>query len=116
MTNKKRITSVPICCDLNIMGVLPSELLVPKFLYFYFLNIDMRELGSGSTIPQINNYDIAPLPIAFPQQKELQQKIVYELEQLYSEVEKCDLLFGCKINVINELKQSILQEAFNGTL
>jgi len=42
------------------MGVIPGKGILPKYLYFYFLNIDMRQLGSGSSIPQINNYDIEP--------------------------------------------------------
>ena len=55
MTNKKRITAIPICADLNIMGVIPFGKLAPRFLFFYFLGVDMRKLGGGSSIPQMNN-------------------------------------------------------------
>ena len=30
LTNKKRLTTVPICTDLNIMGVIPSHILLAK--------------------------------------------------------------------------------------
>ncbi len=83
LTNKKRLTAVPIYADLNIMGVIPSEALLPKFLYFYFLNVDMRELGSASSIPQINNYDIAPLVISFPNKPE-QRRIVGILDEAFA--------------------------------
>ena len=42
LTNKKRFTVVPICTDLNIMGVIPDICLDPIYVYFFFLNIDMR--------------------------------------------------------------------------
>ena len=48
LTNKKRITSVPMCADLNIMAVIASRN-EAQMLYFYFLNVDMRILGSGSS-------------------------------------------------------------------
>lgn len=61
LTNKKRLALVDMCADLNIMSVIPSESITPEFLYFYFLTVDMRKLGTGSSIPQINNYDITTL-------------------------------------------------------
>lgn len=84
-TNKKRITVVPIYADLNIMGVIPSEILDPKFLYYFFLNTDLRLLGSGSSIPQLNNYDIAPLKILIPKIDE-QQRIVHILDEAFEAI------------------------------
>ena len=66
LTNKKRLTTLPICADLNIMGVTPKQGLLPEFLFYYFLRLDLREINNGSSIPQINNYNIEPLPISFP--------------------------------------------------
>lgn len=80
LTNKKRITNIEICCDLNVMGVIPNqERLHPLYIYFYFLNIDFVIFGgTGSTIPQINNHNIAPMKIAIPPlslQEEFAEKI-----------------------------------------
>ncbi len=66
-TNKKRITGVPICADLNIMGVIPKEEILPQYLFYYFENIDMSLLYNGSSVPQINNTNIAPLKIFIPE-------------------------------------------------
>ena len=68
LTNKKRLTKVEICCDLNIMGVIPDLNIVhPLFIYYYFLNLDFHIFANtGSTIPQINNCNIAPLKIGVP--------------------------------------------------
>ena len=65
-TNKKRLVSTPICMDLNLMGVIPSSKLYPQYLYYFFENIDMGALSNGSSVPQINNSDIAPLEIRIP--------------------------------------------------
>ena len=116
LTNKKRLTAVPICADLNIMGVIPSDALAPEFLYFYFLNVDMRKLGSGSSIPQINNYDIEPLAISFPQVIAEQKEIAKTLEELSSETNRLESLYQHKLTTLADLKQSLLHKAFSGAL
>lgn len=62
-TNKKRIASKTVCADLNTMGVIPSDKIRPLYLYYYFQNIDFGTLYNGSSVPQINNTDIAPMEI-----------------------------------------------------
>lgn len=115
-TNKKRLTAIPICADLNIMGVIPSEALHPKFLYFYFLGKNMRELGGGSSIPQINNYDIAPLEISFPRRLKDQRRIAQNLEGLLVETNQIETIYQRKVAALAELKQSMLHKAFYGSL
>ena len=73
-TNKKRLTKCPICADLNIMGVIPSEKVLPEYLFAYFNGVDLGKLSNGSSVPQINNCDIAPLDIPIPE-KSIQKKI-----------------------------------------
>ena len=116
LTNKKKLTGVPIYADLNIMGVIPSQALQPKFLYFYLLNVDMRRLGSGSSIPQINNYDIAPLLIPFPEMHSEQKRIIDKLESLLAETQHLEAIYQRKMSALDELKQSLLQQAFSGNL
>lgn len=65
-TNKKRMTKLPICADLNIMGVSSNGQLLPEYLFTYFDLIDLGALADGSSVPQINNKNIAPLPICIP--------------------------------------------------
>ncbi len=66
-TNKKRLTKVSICADLNIMGVIPNiEKLNSQYLFAYFNTIDLKTLNNGSSVPQINNKDIEPLSISLP--------------------------------------------------
>ncbi len=65
-TNKKRLTSLPICADLNVMGVTAGDQLTPQYLMAYFSMVNLGMLDNGSSVPQINNKDIAPLVISIP--------------------------------------------------
>ncbi len=102
LTNKKRLSKLEICCDLNVMGAIPNQDIVHSFyVFYYFLRMDFEIFANtGSTIPQINNYDIAPLDIAVPpmaiqysfaskieaieHQKELIKQSIKETETLFN--------------------------------
>jgi type I restriction enzyme S subunit len=116
LTNKKRILLRDVCLDLNIMAVIPSDKIMPEFLYIYFLNVDMRKLGNGSSIPQINNVDIAPLKFAFPSNKEEQLKVIEEFKVIEEGYNLLLKSYEHKLNLLSELKKSILQKAFRGEL
>lgn len=115
MTNKKRLVSTPIAADLNIMSVIPGDRLTPRFLNYYFQNVDMRLLGSGSSIPQINNYDIEPLIIAVPDETE-QLAFVTKADALKFEIAKLTETYSRKRAALLQLKQSFLHCAFTGEL
>jgi len=116
LTNKKRLTAVPICVDLNIMGVIPGSKLLPDYLYLYFINVDMRRLGNWSSIPQINNYDIEPLSIVFPAPLDQQAKIVGEVRALGAQTQRLESINQRKLAALDELKKSLLHQAFKGEL
>lgn len=115
-TNKKRLVGADIAVDLNIMSVFPRDSLNPNLLFFYFLYVDMKKLGSGSSIRQINNYDIEPLTINFPKANKEQDKLVTMLTNLKLESEKLSANYKMKKLALIKLKQSILQQAFHGEL
>ena len=106
LTNKKRITNIEICCDLNVMGVIPNqERLHPLYIYFYFLNIDFVIFGgTGSTIPQINNHNIAPMKIAVPPlslQEEFAEKVEAIERQkalIQQSIEETQTMFDCTMD------------------
>ena len=116
LTNKKRLTKRPICADLNIMGVTPKPGLLPEFVFNFFLRVDLREMGSGSSIPQINNYDIAPLRICFPQSTAAQQESVDILNGVRAQTQRLETLYRQKLAALDALKQSLLHQAFTGAL
>jgi type I restriction enzyme S subunit len=98
------------------MGVIPGQRITPEFLYYFFLNVDMRELGSGSSIPQINNYDVAPLKIAFPASKRTQETISSRLDEIRREVARLADVYSAKSAACDNLKASFLNHAFRGEI
>ena len=116
LTHKKRLTERVICADLNIMGVTPKSGLLPEFLFNFFLRLDLREINNGSSIPQINNYSIEPLLIAFPKSTTEQKTIVAKLESLSEETQRLESIYQQKLSALEELKKSLLHQAFSGQL
>ena len=90
-TNKKRLTRLPICADLNVMGVTAGTGLTPQYLMAYFNNIDLGTLNNGSSVPQINNKDIAPLLICVPP-----MKLQNQFADFVAQIDKSKLLSGCR--------------------
>lgn len=106
-TNKKRLLSVPICADLNIMGVIPGERVNSQYLYSYFINIDLGKLNNGSSVPQINNKDIAPLRIIIPPM-ELQKEYSHLVEQ----TDKSKFVIKRSLEKLETLKKVLMQKYF----
>ena len=106
LTNKKRLTKTDICCDLNVMGVIPNtDIIIPLYVYYYFLRIDFSIFANtGSTIPQINNYDIAPMNIALPpmdMQKQFASKIEaieHQKELIKKSIKEVEILFNSRMD------------------
>lgn len=109
-TNKKRITNKKIAIDLNIMAVKPKKVLNPNLLFYYFLSIDLGKLGSGSSIPQINNYDIEPLKINFPKDLLEQDLLVDKLDNLTNTINNLKEIYKKKIQNLIFLKSNILTQ------
>ncbi len=113
-TNKKRILSCPSAYDLNIMGVLPY--IVPTdFFYQWLLSINLAALSDGSNVPQLNHKNIDPLPFPLPPLPE-QQAIVSEVESRLSVADAVEKTVTAELKRAEQLRQSILKNAFSGKL
>lgn len=92
-TNKKRILLFDTCVDLNTMGVIPGKRLLTEYLFAYFQCLDLADISDGSTIPQINNKNVAPLQIPIPP---------ISVQQAFSTVSKvCDKSKFAALNASN---------------
>ena len=106
-TNKKRMTKLPICADLNVMGVSSNGQLLPEYLLAYFDMIDLGALSDGSSVPQINNKNIAPLVICVPPM-ELQKQFAAFVE----ETDKSKFELKQSLEKLEMLKKSLMQQYF----
>lgn len=115
LTNKKRILSKESCFDLNLMGLIPNDNINYKFLYFWMQKLDLTKIYDGSTIPQINNKNIAHLSFPLPPLPE-QQRIVNKLDALFARIDEAIQLVEANLELIPSLKMALLEKAFKGQL
>jgi type I restriction enzyme, S subunit len=87
-TNKKRFVKNDLFVDLNVMAITPFEGINLDYAYGWLLGIDLAKLNSGTSVPQINNKDVAPLFFPIPPLNE-QHRIVAKVDELMS---LCDTL------------------------
>ena len=106
-TNKKRLTTLPICADLNVMGVTAGNALKSQYLMAYFNMVDLGALDNGSSVPQINNKDIAPLVICLPPLA-LQEQFAAFVEQ----TDKSKLAIQESLAELETLKKALMQKYF----
>ena len=107
-TNKKRLTKVPICADLNIMGVIPDNSRISSYYLFeYFNMVDLNTLNNGSSVPQINNKDINPLNINIPP-----LSLQNEFANFVQQVDKSKVAVQKSLDETQKLFDSLMQEYF----
>lgn len=113
-TNKKRRLRFSAGCDLNIMAVSPSGG-IANFLWTWFQTLNLAKLSDGSNVPQINNPDIALLPVPLPPEKE-QGIIVESVEDQLSVIDHIEADLRAKVRTAASLRQSVYRHAFTGQL
>jgi type I restriction enzyme S subunit len=72
-------------------------------------------MTTGSAQGVINTKSVAELVIPIPKETE-QGKIVAKLNGLQDETQRLTRLYECKLAALEELKKSLLHQAFNGEL
>jgi type I restriction enzyme S subunit len=91
----------------------------PRFLLHFMRSRTTRERlagdGGGSNISNINQAKLSELPISYPSLC-LQEKIISSLVALSEETQHLTHLYERKLAALEELKKSLLHQAFNGEL
>ena len=103
----------------DLKGIIPknNSKLSINFLYRWFTNISDKIIsqGTGATVQGVKLRFINSLHIALPKLPE-QKKIIKKLDALQAETKQLEKIYQQKITDTEELKNSILQKAFEGEL
>jgi type I restriction enzyme S subunit len=87
----------------------------PRFVYYFFRNLDVVQLDTGTANPALNRNLLHPIRIGWP--PFLTQKTVAEtLDDLEAETQRLESLYQRKLAALDELKKSLLHRAFSGQL
>lgn len=97
-----------------------TNIIHPPFLCHLLKSTKTRKelinSGNGLNIKSLNQKTLSQLNINYPFSMKDQQKISEELSHLSTVTQKLESSYIHKLNVIQELKNSILQKAFTGEL
>ena len=100
-----------------ICGIFPNDKIFPEYLFYALqnANAELVAQASGSAQPNLSQQKIKALSIPLPPLKE-QSEIIQKFDSLFENVNQIEQTYQQELNSYDELKQSILQEAFSGTL
>lgn len=101
--------------DSNIVWIQNNEELILNSYLYNFYGICDWNPSKGATISRLYNDDLRKIQISFPSIVK-QKKLVKAMNGLESQTQTLKLNYKKELGVLNELKQSILEKAFNGEL
>ncbi|MGH8963090.1 MAG: restriction endonuclease subunit S [Jatrophihabitantaceae bacterium] len=79
-TNKKRLLSVDSAYDNNVMGIVPSSALLPRYFLYWMQTFDLSRIANDSgAVPSIRKSEMLQVPIPVPP-VEVQREIVKVLD------------------------------------
>jgi type I restriction enzyme, S subunit len=87
-----------------------------KYAEFYLESIKLDEYITGAAQPKLNQKALNSIPIPIPTSVEEQAKVVNGLELLAEETQRLESLYQRKLAALDELKKSLLHQAFSGAL
>lgn len=104
----------------QINAFTPAANLSHKLIYYQMRteNFQRRILNSSAqaTLPIINKSKWSALTVSFPRDVAEQNRIVGRLDLLLLETQRLESIYLQKLAALDELKKSLLHQAFNGNL
>jgi type I restriction enzyme S subunit len=110
-TNKKRLLGRSAVLDPNLMAISCKTDLHHSYLLRWFHTFDLVDITSGSTVPQLNKRDLAPLAICIPP-LDLQTRFASIVES----IEQQKARQKAHLAELDTLFASLQSRAFNGEL
>ena len=87
-----------------------------RFVEFYLESIKVDEYITGAAQPKLNQKALNSIPIPIPKSTDAQAQIVESIESLFTETQHLESIYQQKLDAIDELKKSLLHQAFSGHL
>ncbi len=102
--------------DSNIVWIDNDEAHVLNNYLYHFYGACAWNSTSGATISRLYNDNLRRISIRFPSSLHEQRWIVSRLDELAEETQRLTRLYERKLAALEELKKSLLHQAFNGEL
>jgi type I restriction enzyme S subunit len=103
----------------TIRARLETSELVPTYLCHFLksneIRKEMTDGGNGANIKSLNQGTLSRLVVPFPSLAQ-QARIVEQLEEIQDETQRLETLYQHKLTALDDLKKSLLHQAFSGHL
>jgi len=93
-----------------------EDMATQRFVEFYLESIKLDKYITGAAQPKLNQKALNSIPIPIPDSVADQMLVVTALEQVAAETQRLESIYQQKIAALDELKQSLLHQAFSGQL
>ena len=87
-----------------------------RFVEFYLESIKLDEYITGAAQPKLNQKALNSIPVSIPKSVEAQARIVGDIESLLTQTQRLESIYQQKLDALDELKKSLLHQAFTGGL
>ncbi|HNS10553.1 MAG TPA: restriction endonuclease subunit S [Candidatus Ozemobacteraceae bacterium] len=87
-----------------------------RFVEFYLESIKLDDYITGTAQPKLNQKALNSIPIPIPKSIETLAKVVKNIELLQEETQRLKSIHQQKLTALDELKKSLLHQAFSGEL
>jgi type I restriction enzyme, S subunit len=114
LTNKRRILSKPSLFDNNVMGLVATEKIKFKYLYYFLQTIDFAKYVQSGAVPSINKTIVDDIDIFLPPLRE-QSKVASILSSVDEAIEKTASLIKQTEKVKKGLMQQLLTKGIGHT-
>lgn len=93
-------------------GLIPSQQLVSKYLYYFCCYFNFKALDKSTTIPSLAKRDLENVEMPVPPLDE-QSRIVVRIEELFSELDKAVDTLKTTKEQLEVYRQAVLKDAFS---
>jgi len=88
----------------------------PEYIYWFLYQFDLKKYSGGTGVPTLNRNNLHCLDISVADSIETQNIVVSKVADTYEQTRAILLHMETKLNLLRELKQSLLDKAFTGEL
>lgn len=109
------IAAGPVCTNQGFKSFVPSVALISDYLYWFLVHATpaIRELGSGTTFPELSKPAAKTIPIPVPPLNE-QRRIVAAIEEQLSRLDAADESLRCARERVAILRHAVYSTACAG--
>ena len=86
-----------------------------RFVYYFFNNLDVVHLDSGTANPALNRNLVHPIEVDWPPISQ-QKTIAEKLDSISAETQRLESIYRQRLAALDALKKSLLDQAFTGLL